>query len=401
MITPPGAGDADGGRTKLAAARLWATNRYPYLASAIFASPALPAPGLGRLAIDRWWRVHADPDVVEQATVAELGGELLHLTTHVLRGHAERADTVGLSDPAELHHWVDATDAEMNDDFPDTLERITEAVEPPDLACEDGRLAEEYYRRGAVREGGTNDCGSGAHGRSRSWEPPPPSTSSDQGVTRADQRLLRRQVANDISQAASDAVSAALRAWADEQRSPSVDWRAELAAIIRRSLSSVTGAVDYSYRRPSRRASATPGVVLPSLRRPAVEVVVVCDTSATVSEDQLVRAVAEIDGLLRACGTRSVRVLAVDTAVHTVSTVTRGRDVALIGGGGTDLAVGLSAALDLRPRPQVVVVLTDGFTPWPEVAPSAEVIVALLENEAHLEPPQPPVWARIIRITEP
>jgi len=59
---------------KLAAARLWATDRHPYLASALFAAPVLPAPGLGQLAIDRFWRVHADPAVIDEADVPDLGG---------------------------------------------------------------------------------------------------------------------------------------------------------------------------------------------------------------------------------------------------------------------------------------------------------------------------------------
>ena len=383
---------------KLAAARLWATSRYPYLASAVFASPTLASPELGRIIIDRWWRVHADPVVVEQCTVAELGGELLHLVTHVIRGHAERADTIGLADQAELHHWVDAADAEINDDFPADLDRISASVAPADLVCDTGRLAEEYYRRGVVRPDHGNDCGSGAHGRSPPWEPPPPSRGSDGGINNEDQKLLRRRVAADIAQAAADSVSAGLRNWANDLLHPTVDWRAELAAVLRRSVFSVSGAVDYSYRRPSRRASAVPHVVMPALLRPTVEVAVLCDTSASVSDRQLGSAMTEVDGLLRSTGTRSVQVLACDSAVRTVCSVTRGRDVALVGGGGTDLTVGLAVATDLRPAPQVIVVITDGFTPWPERAPTATVIVALLESEGSVTPAPPPVWARTVPI---
>ena len=394
----PGAGQID---HKLAAARLWATSRYPYLASALFASPTLAAPDLGRVIIDRWWRVHADPQVVADATVAQLGGELLHLTCHVLRDHATRADTMGLGDQAELHHWVDAADAEINDDFAADLDRVEAPVTPTDLICDEGRLAEEYYRRGEVREGATNDCGSGAHGLSPGWEPPPPSDRSDPGVDQSDQQLIRRRVAADVAGAPADTVAPGLRQWAEQELGPGVDWRVELAACLRRSLSTVAGAVDYTYRRPSRRAAATPGVVMPSLMRPAVSVAVVCDTSASVTELQLATAMAEVDGVLRATGTRSVTVLAVDDAVNAVTTATSGRDVALIGGGGTDLTIGLDAALELRPRPQVVIVLTDGFTPWPETAPAAEVVVALLDGDAPLDPPPPPAWARSVAVPAP
>ena len=50
-------------RQKLAAARLWAAARMPYLASALFACTVRADPGLGTIGVDRAWQVHADPDV--------------------------------------------------------------------------------------------------------------------------------------------------------------------------------------------------------------------------------------------------------------------------------------------------------------------------------------------------
>lgn len=400
MTSPPEDGSLL--ESRLAAARLWATNRFPYLASAIFASPCLPAPGLGRLSIDRSWRIHADPDVVEAVSVSELGGELVHLAAHVLRDHAGRADDVGLSNTAELHHWVDAADAEIVDDFPADLDRVSTSARPDDLNALQGRLAEEYYRQGSVREGAEVDCGSGAHGRPARGEPPPEHDDDDhrRGVSEADQELIRRRVAAEIDSTAAGDVGAGLRRWADEQLGPQVDWRAELAALLRRAVSSVAGAVDYSYSRPSRRASTSPTVVLPALRRPAVEVAVVCDTSASVDDGLLGAAVAEVDGLLRAVGTRSLQILACDDAVRAVTRATSVADLTLIGGGGTDLAVGIDAAIERGPGPgpQLVVVLTDGYTPWPEDRPKAEVVVGLLATDQPVPPPHPPPWAAVVAI---
>src|SRR5262249_32109685 len=78
-------------------------------------------------------------------------------------------------------------------------------------------------------------------------------------------------------------VPAGLLRWAEEVLNPKVDWRAVLAAELRRAVAEVCGAVDYSYRRPSRRASVTAPVVLPALRRPVPEVAVVCDTSGSMT----------------------------------------------------------------------------------------------------------------------
>ncbi len=377
---------------KVAAARLHAVDRFPYLASALFAAPVLEAPELGRLMVDEWWRIHADPTAVDRFTVPELAGELLHLTGHLLRDHAVRARAVGFDEVAELHHWVDAADAELVDDLPPDL-LSSQAVRPDALGCDEGRLAEEYYRRGLPREGMENDCGSGAHGRHAPWEPPPPSDGGE-GLDKDQQDLVRRRVADDVLRHAHEATEG-LRRWAADTVGGRVDWRRELASELRRSISWVSGAVDYSWARPSRRAAALGPVVLPSLRRPVPEVAVVADTSASVSDELLGEAMAEVDGLLSAVGVRDVRVLACDDAVRGVSRVRQVDDITLLGGGGTDMGIGLDAALDHRPRPQVVVVLTDGWSPWPEHPPTAtRVVVGLLGDD----PLPPPVWCRAVRI---
>ena len=162
--------------------------------------------------------------------------------------------------------------------------------------------------------------------------------------------------------------------------SPKVNWRRLLTAELRRAVAEVAGAVDYSYRRPSRRAAVAGQVVLPALRRPVPEVAVVCDTSGSMSEDLLAAALTEVDGLLQALGlSRQLRVLACDTAVGPAQRVSSARQVELVGGGGTNMGAGIAAAAALKPRPAVTVVLTDGYTPWPPAAPKGiRVVVGLL-----------------------
>ncbi len=384
----------------VAAARLWAANQFPYLASAIFALSVEEAPGIESVQVDQWWRVHADPVVATTWSVEQLGGELIHLGTHLLRDHASRAQAVGFTDPAELHHWVEAADAELNDDLPAELPRGQIAIKPADLGCPNGRLAEEYYQSGQPRDGSFSDCGSGAHGQTAPWEPPPPRDGGT-GLEKDQQELVRQRVAADIQAHDAADVPEGLLRWAENRRRSSVGWRTLLAAELRRSLASVAGAVDYSYARPSRRASAAGNVILPSLRKPEVSVAVVCDTSASVDENLLGTALSEIEALVRSVGTRGVQVIACDDAVHAVTTVRRADDVTLFGGGGTDMGVGLAVAAEQRPVPQVVVVLTDGFTPWPDKQPSnVTVLVGLLEtaDESSIPPP-PPSWCRTVHIS--
>src|SRR5204863_9775857 len=121
----------------------------------------------------------------------------------------------------------------------------------------------------------------------------------------------------------------------------------------------------------------------------------VCDTSGSMADGLLAQVLTEVQGILRGVGVHAdgVRVLACDAAVHTARRVTSARQVELVGGGGTDMGTGIEEAGRGRPRPGVIVVLTDGFTPWPAGPPTrARVIVGLLDSRA----PEPPPWARTI-----
>jgi len=87
--------------------------------------------------------------------------------------------------------------------------------------------------------------------------------------------------------------------------------------------------------------------------------------------------------------------------VHAVRRVSRPAQVVLAGGGGTDMGAGIAAAAALRPRPSVVIVLTDGWTPWPPAPPRGiRVVVGLLATSGAPAPAGPP-WARSVLIDDP
>ena len=408
---------ANHGIEGLAAARLWAATRFPYLATGLFGAQVIAEPGSGTVSVDESWRMHADPGLTAAWTPAQLGSVLVHHVCHLLRTHGERAQATGVR-PDEASTWVRAADAEINDDLvPAGLDLPGRPVLPRDLHAEDGLLAEQYFDgirqaqpAGSGREAGNRDrsvpaneemagtwldCGSGADGMPRPGRTP----GGREGALPAWQAdLLRRQVAQDVITHGKlpGTVPAGLLRWAEEVLSPKVNWRALLAAELRRAVAEVSGAVDYSYRRPSRRSAVAGQVVLPALRRPVPEVAVVCDTSGSMTEDLLAMVLAEVEGLLRALGlARQVRVLACDTAVGPAQRVNSARQVQLIGGGGTDMGTGIAAAAALRPKPAITVVLTDGYTPWPSSPPKGmRTVVGLIGARA----PDAPPWARAVRV---
>ncbi|MFF4624534.1 VWA-like domain-containing protein [Nonomuraea jabiensis] len=155
------------------------------------------------------------------------------------------------------------------------------------------------------------------------------------------------------------------------------------------------GRVDFSYRRPSRRAGAHPEIVVPAMVSPVPAVAVVIDTSGSVTEPRLDQLLTELTGILNGVAgpNRRLRVICCDVAAHPVQEVRRAADVRLTGGGGTDMRAGLAAATALRPRPDLVIVLTDGQTPWPERRVAAEVVVCLIGEDGHA-----PEWAAAVRV---
>ncbi|HOL18560.1 MAG TPA: VWA-like domain-containing protein, partial [Bacillota bacterium] len=184
--------------------------------------------------------------------------------------------------------------------------------------------------------------------------------------------------------------------WADEKLRPRIDWRKELASAVRHAVADVAGANDYSYRRPSRRQGQVGNgkVLFPALRRPVPNVAVVVDTSGSISDSMLSQALAEVSGILKGLGQREgVHVLACDSQVQACRRVFRPEQVQLAGGGGTNMGAGLEAAAKLKPTPQVAVVITDSYTPWPDTAPRGMKVVVALTGEG-----KTPEWAKTIKI---
>ncbi|HUS61646.1 MAG TPA: VWA-like domain-containing protein [Acidimicrobiales bacterium] len=394
-------------REKVASARMWAATRWPYLATALFATTVVPSPGIKGLAVDPRWRLYADPEVLDAWSVEQIGSVLVHHVGHLLRDHAGRATALGISSETEAD-WVSAADMEINDDLVASgLQMPADPILPQAMGMEPGRFAEEYFQHLSVEgaECDVGECGSGAHGQRRSWD-----SRDDRGphITPNEAEMLRCQVASEILRCDREGrgdVPLGLARWAESLIEPKVDWRRVLAAEVRRGVHKVAGAVDYSYQRRSRRQGASGDIILPGLVQPRPDVAVLCDTSGSMGDDELTTVLAEVEGLLSSigCGRDRLRVLSCDAAVHAVQRVSSARQVELLGGGGTDMARGIEEAARLRPRPSVIVVLTDGMTPWPADAPRGiTVVIALIgrgfATRAQVRSWPVPSWARMVEV---
>jgi predicted metal-dependent peptidase len=249
---------------------------------------------------------------------------------------------------------------------------------------------------------GAGRCGSAATGGREPWEDGPPGEpGAAPGVSEGEGRVIRRRVAEAVKRFAASAgrgvVPGHWQRWADaEIAPPRVPWQRVLRSALRSAYADTAGAVDYSYRRPSRRQAAYGDVVMPALRRPTPDVTVVIDTSGSVGDDQIAQALGEVNGVVRAIGGRPVRVISYDAQRQGDQRVTTARQAAatLTGGGGTDMAQALAELANERRRSDVVVVITDGETPWPKRPLPLRVVAVITATRT----PDPPAWIRTVRI---
>lgn len=379
--------DSDAIRSALLAARL----ARPYYARALAALTPVAVPGLGTVAVDRYWRLYADPvwlaalPITQQAMV--IGG---HEIEHLLRRHPARGAVLN-AHPQAVNV---AGDAEINDDLP-AGSLPDGCVLPATIGCRDGGTLEEYLRhlldQDSARQHGDPKCGSGSGGAALPCEQGEPGDGRDPGLTEAEGEIVRRQTAHDVVNHARQnpgTVPAGVLMWAEEAILPiPYDWRRALASAVGRAAREVVrGRSDYSWARLSRRAR--PGVPLrPGMTRHVPRIGLVVDVSGSMGGDGAL-VLGAVESIARAAG--SLSVVTCDAAVNAIRHGVRtARGMEWRGGGGTDLRPAIEMAAKCS---DVVLVVTDCETPWPESALSVPVIVAAISDAAT------PEWATRIRI---
>ena len=140
---------------------------------------------------------------------------------------------------------------------------------------------------------------------------------------------------------------------------------------------------------------------MPSFYQPKPRPGFLIDTSSSMEDSQLARAVAELGGLTHQLGYGAdVVVACCDAAVHNVRKVFSTPQVELYGGGGTDIGVGIRAFVErTSDRIDLLVIVSDCRTPWPQKAPPFPVITIRVGDGT------PPPWGnrganRVITIGE-
>jgi predicted metal-dependent peptidase len=417
-------------REKLAAGRLMCKGRAPYLATAIDALVPQELEGLGTVGVTDRGVLLWDPAVVSGWSVDEISGVMEHEVWHVLRDHAGRCKKMA----AEPHLFNIAGDMEINDDLKAAGVKLPKFKEDKSKTADSAvypGLFEEYYQAlrqqaqdqteagkgkpgdqkgssegqegaggdegegegpsgqgdGSPRVGG-GWCGSAA-GRALPNEPKSEGAAGGQadGRTEGELASIRQQTAEAIQAHAAKGQGrlpdSALR-WAQEAlKPPKVPWGQKLARMARGCVAFRAGSQDYHYGRPSRRQSAVGfglgRAVLPAMRQPIPEVLVVVDTSGSMGTSEMDRALSETNAILKATSA-NVSFMACDAEVHSLQPIRRWQDALklLKGGGGTDFRPVFEAMEKMPRTPDVMVFVTDGCGPAPELPPVKTTVIWLL-----------------------
>lgn len=425
----------------------------PALYSApVVLTEAIPAPA----AIDRYGRVYFNPrwlDRLQGDLLAQVGFLWVHEVWHWLREHEIRAREIhaepklwNIACDLEINDYI--PQGLQIPDFGQQFQSCT----PQRFQLPSGHLAEWYYRQlqqqrqqqrqqqqqqqqqsqqqqsqqqqqqqqqqsqqqpqqgqastnGQATGNGTPsapthwDEGSGVHGQPRAWELPMDSPQT-QALSDFDRQALKEEVAKRILEAHKNrgTMPAHMLRWAEETLKPRVNWREQLKRVLRGAINDGFGQrLDYSFRRMNRRAALYEPFIMPALQgeyRPRIAIVV--DTSGSISDTELSQAMAEVRAVLDQVRTQ-ITVIPCDARAYDAVRIHTRRDWEMArhhlrGGGGTDMQVGIEAAKRLKPEPDAILVLTDGYTPFPKKPPkpSEPIIIWGIWRYGDNDPPKPP-----------
>ncbi len=182
----------------------------------------------------------------------------------------------------------------------------------------------------------------------------------------------------------------------EELKKPQTDWRTILNEFVQEEV------VDYSFSPPDRRFDDSP-FFLPDFngKEDMVEdILFMIDTSGSMSDDMITAAYSEIKGAIDQFDGKLKGWLGFfDAAIiepKPFQTEEEFRIIKPAGGGGTDFQIIFEYVhhhMQDKP-PASIIILTDGYAPFPQEKLSAGIPVLWLLNNEDVDPP----WGRVARI---
>lgn len=234
--------------------------------------------------------------------------------------------------------------------------------------------------------------GSCSDGIAKPWELPPDDETPAIAEHEAEQ--IRQAVAEQIEKAKGGGKGNGWADWSNNILHPKVDPKQLLIAAVRKAAEQTSGGHDdTSYRRPCRRPSIG-GVIRPGRVALIPRICLIIDSSGSMDQRDLGLALGMVSKVLSGFRLRDgIQVMVGDCAVQSCEKVFDPKKIIIKGRGGTEVDLLIRAAVELTPKPQLVVCLTDGFTGWPR-EPVGIPVVACLTQDRKLS--SVPSWIKSI-----
>ena len=182
-----------------------------------------------------------------------------------------------------------------------------------------------------------------------------------------------------------------------ELKKPQTDWRIVLNDFVQQEI------VDYSFTPPDRRFDGSP-FLLPDFNDKddlIEDILFMIDTSASMSDDMITAAYSEVKGAIDQFDGKLKGWLGFfDAAIvepRPFSNESEFRIIKPAGGGGTDFQnIFEYVQKHMQEKiPACIIILTDGFAPFPKEKLAGGIPVLWLLNNENADPP----WGKIARIT--
>lgn len=181
-----------------------------------------------------------------------------------------------------------------------------------------------------------------------------------------------------------------------ELRQPQTDWRTILDEFVEEEI------CDYSFTPPDRRFSDSP-FFLPDFNEKddnVEKILFMIDTSGSMSDKEITAAYSEIKGAIDQFGGKLSGWLGFFDAVIIEPVPFSNEDeffkIEAAGGGGTDFGIIFEYVKEYMSDdlPVSIIILTDGYAPFPDETVAMNIPVLWLINNEKVEPP----WGKVARI---
>lgn len=352
---------------------------HPFFATLLLNMPVVVKEGVCEYAATDMKNIYLNPPYAKVATVEDLMSDLCHEVGHNALMHGPRME-------GRNHRlWNMAADHAINLMLEEQGFRAPKGGWLADKKYT-GWSAEKIYAdlRDQAQKKQASGSGDPSSGSSGAGEPddglPEDRMHGDLlpvagGNDPAERAETMRKMQKKVAQAATAAklagkLKGSLAAMVEEFLDPKVPWTEVLRDFLLRIVKD-----DESWTRRNRRFN---DIYLPARHSESMgPIVIIGDSSGSIwcSPQELQQFASEIQAVADQVMPEHIRLIWADTRVAGERVFERGEPLVfdVQGGGGTDMRVPLSYVEQYEP--EVVILLTDGYTPWPSAEPPYPLIV--------------------------